>query len=203
MKDHISVRALVIDDDDAICRRLGDWLNADGFEVGAYHDPAVGLASARQQPFDVALIDLRLGELDGAEVLATLHTEFPLTRLMAMAAFPQPDQESQARASGAAELLTKPVQRDALLAAVRRQLLEVGIVARSEEEFATWLGEHLRHTRTSAGLKQADVAAAVGISAAQLSQIESGRTGTSAWTLARIAAVLHVPLASLLRTGQD
>ncbi len=199
MKDHITVRALVIDDDDAICRRIGDWLSADGFEVGAFHDPQAGLASARQQPFDLALVDLRLGELDGSAILATLHRDSPATRLIAMAAFPEPEHEAQARSNGAAELLTKPIQRETLLAALRRQLAEIGIVARNEVEFAAWLGEHLREKRARCGLKQSDVALAVGITKAQLSQIESGRTGTSAWTLARIAAVLRIPLPALFQ----
>ena len=95
-------------------------------------------------------------------------------------------------------MLEKPVQRATLLAALERQLVDMGMGVRSEEEFNRRLGARLRAMRGAADRTLNDVASACGLSSAQLSHIELGKTGTSTWSLARICSALGTPLAELL-----
>ena len=142
-------------------------------------------------------MDLRLPEVDGVDVIGRQHEASPLTPIVAMCAFPEHDQVERARGAGARELLEKPIRRDLLLAALERQLAEIGIPARAESQFNRLLGARLRKLRLAGGRTQQEVAASAGITPAQLSQIELGKTATSTWTLARISGALRITLGSV------
>lgn len=199
MKNRIRVRTLVIDDDASVCRRLLGWLDAHDHEVTTFTDPAGGLRHARETVCELALVDLRLPDRVGVEVIAELHDASPRTRVVAMSAFPRPDDVRRAIRAGARDVIEKPIRRLVLFRALDRQLSEIGISARTEQHFNVRLGARLRKLREGAGRAQQDVAHDVGISPAQLSQIELGKTATTTWTLARIASVLKLPLDSVLR----
>lgn len=197
MNGRVHVRILVIDDDRTVCRKLLAWLDAQGYEVLTFTDPAAGIEHATSVPCDLALVDLRLPDVDGADVIARLRRISPQMRVVAMSAFPETEQVLNAVRAGARDLVAKPIQQHALLKAVQRQLAEIGIPLRTEGQFNRRLGARLRQLRQEARRTQQDVARTAGITSAQLSQIELGKTGTSAWTLARISGSLKIPLATL------
>ncbi len=197
MKKRIRVRTLVIDDDETVCRRLSGWLADEAHEVATFTDPRAGVEHARQTPCELALVDLRLADVDGDEVIGRLRETSPQTRVVALSAFPQMDQVLRAIRAGARDLLEKPIQRPVLLKVLERQLAEIGIPARTEPEFNRRLGARLRKVRRDTRRTQQEVAELAGITAAQLSQIELGKTATSTWTLARISGALKITLASL------
>ena len=197
MRDRIRVRALVIDDDETVCRRVAGWLDAEAYEVVTFTDPRAGLEHAERDSCELALVDLRLPDSDGAEVITRLRELAPAARIVAMSAFPQADQVRRAIRAGARDLIEKPIQESALLRAVWRQLAEMGIPAATEAQFNRRLGNRLRQLRERTRQTQRELAAAVGITPAQLSQIELGKTATTTWTLARISAALKVPLAAV------
>lgn len=197
MKDRISVRALIIDDDASLCQKLSGWLAGEAFRVTTSTDPSDGLRQATATAFDVALVDLVMPEMDGAEVIQTLCHASPRTRVVAMCAFTDSDQFIRARRAGARAVLSKPIQQLILLEEIDRQLAELGLGVRTEEDFNLRLGSRIREIRQGAGRTLQDVASLAEITAAQLSQIELGKTATSTWTLARISGVLNVSLSSL------
>jgi DNA-binding NtrC family response regulator len=194
----IPVRALIIDDDESVCRRLGDWLREAAYDVVTFTAADVGLAHTARAPAQIALVDLRMADQDGIGVVAALHEAAPKMRIIAMSAFPEPQQIIAAMRAGARDLLEKPIQRAPLLETLERQLAHGGIQIRSEQEFHRRLGARIRSLRMQSDRSLAEVASACGFTAAQLSQIELGRSGTSAWALARICGALEIPLDRLL-----
>lgn len=194
----VPVRIVIIDDEQAVRRRLSDWLTEVSFDVVAFGTGDEGIQHLTESPSQIALIDLRLGESDGTEIIQYLSDHCPQTRLIALCAFPNADQVLRAFRAGAHDLLEKPVQQNALLRAIEMQLAKVGVAFRTESDFNRWLGARLRAERSARERTLADVARNCGLSAAQLSQIELGKTATSTWTLARICSALQVPLTTLL-----
>ncbi|MBI5865615.1 MAG: response regulator [Planctomycetes bacterium] len=199
MKDRIPVRALVIDDDQSVCHRINEWLTAEEYDVFACTDSTTGLREAAAAPFDLALVDLRMPDVDGSDVIAALMKSSPQTRVLAMSAFPEREHVVRAMQAGACDLLSKPIQKPSLLDALGRQLAELGFAERTESAFNRRLGNRLREIRNAASRTQQDVAAAAGISAAQLSQIELGKTATTTWTLARICGAMKLSLSSFFQ----
>lgn len=194
----IPVRVLVIDDDESVCRKLSGWLAEAAFDVVTFTDPAAGLEHARKVFSQVALVDLRLPDTDALELIGALRAASPRTHVVALSAFPEVAQVLAAMRAGARDVLEKPIQPPALFAALERQLIELGVSVRSEEEYNRRLGARLRAVRAEANLTLSDVASTCGLTAAQLSHIELGKTATSTWTLARIAGALNTPLTTLL-----
>jgi DNA-binding XRE family transcriptional regulator len=94
------------------------------------------------------------------------------------------------------DLLEKPLQEPLVAAAVERQLAALGVAARSEEDFNRRLGARIRALRVHAQRTLAEVADEIGLSTAQMSQIELGKTSTTNWNLARICAALNTRLDS-------
>lgn len=194
----IPVRVLVIDDEDSVCRKLAGWLTEAAYDVVTFTDPAAGVDHAGRIFSQLALVDLRWPDADGIEVIRHLLRVSPRTRILALAAFPEVAHVLAAIRAGARDVLEKPVQAPVLLAALERHLGEIGVSVRTEAEFNRRLGARLRAARLEAELTLADVARAAGLSAAQLSHIELGKTATSTWTLARICSSLNQPPAAIV-----
>ncbi len=194
----IPVRVLVIDDDEAVCRKVGTWLTEAAYDVVTFSDPAAGLAHAEKAACQIALVDLRLPDTDGVKLISVICQVAPRTRVLALAAFPEATQVIAAVRAGARDILEKPIQGPVLLAAIERQLVALGVCVRSEEEYNRRLGARIRAARAAAGLTLNDVAGTCGLSAAQLSHIELGKTATSTWSFARICSTLRTTPAVLL-----
>lgn len=98
-------------------------IKADGFEViEAARGQAVLPMVAQHKP-DVILLDLRLPDIDGFEVLSSLMAlskgEAPY--VIVFSAKSRAEDVEMARSLGASEFVEKPFTIDALLFAVRRQ----------------------------------------------------------------------------------
>ena len=68
----------------------------------------------------------------------------------------------------------------------------------AKSEFNLALGARIRAARDRAGVKQEQLAQAVGLSRTSITNIERGRQGVQAYVLVRIAEILGQPAAELL-----
>jgi len=73
------VRVLLVEDDAAIAQMYRLKLELDGYQVEVAGDGQAALEVARSSAPDIIFLDLRLPELDGLEVLETLHSD-PTTK---------------------------------------------------------------------------------------------------------------------------
>ncbi|MBM4046372.1 MAG: response regulator transcription factor [Planctomycetes bacterium] len=79
-------RILIVEDDEKLCRLLGDYLGPLGYEVEAIHDGPAGLARALDQRYDALILDLMLPGMSGLEVLRELRraSQVPVLVLTAL-----------------------------------------------------------------------------------------------------------------------
>lgn len=68
------LRALVVEDEQALAAVVASYLERDGFDVSIVHDGASAVASARDVDPDVIVLDLGLPSLDGVEVCRQVRT---------------------------------------------------------------------------------------------------------------------------------
>ena len=115
-------KVLVVDDDAAILEVLAMRLGAMGFDVTSVGEPRRALDIAAAQRFDLALIDLRMGPMDGVQLMEALHARQRRLPVLIMTAHGTIDTAVQAVRRGAFDYLTKPFVRDELRAKIDRAL---------------------------------------------------------------------------------
>lgn len=112
---------LAVDDTVASLKLLTEILEADGYEVRSAISGAMALRSAALNPPDLILLDVRMPEMDGFEVCRRLK-EQPITRdipVIFVSATTDTDEKVLGFQLGAVDFVTKPFQREELLARVR------------------------------------------------------------------------------------
>jgi len=118
-----SVPRILIADDDADVRSvLARHLASAGYEVLEATDGRGCLDVLRTTPVDLVILDIYMPEVDGIAVIAQAHREFAHVRILAISgggSVPRERTLEIAQRLGATRTLTKPFNRDELLALVR------------------------------------------------------------------------------------
>jgi DNA-binding NtrC family response regulator len=117
---------LVIDDERNIRSLVSRVLGQDNIEVHTAGAGKEGLELAGQVEPDLALVDLRLPDIDGIQVLRELRTRHPHTAVIMITAFGHIESVVLAMKNGATDYLEKPFQHlEKLRISVTRALEEV------------------------------------------------------------------------------
>jgi two-component system response regulator GlrR len=133
-------RILVVDDDPGLLRLLTIRLRSEKYEVEPVASAATALDSAVLFRPDLVISDLRMAEMDGIGLLKELQRRWPGLSVILLTAHGTIPDAVRATQSGAFAFLTKPLEKDHLLAEVRRALRTSGFIDASEEwqtEFLT------------------------------------------------------------------
>ena len=117
-----AARVLVVDDEPDVCFTLAEALAADGLEVEAVTSGREALESARRNPPDLAVVDIRLGDCTGLELIGRLRGELGELPVVIVTGYGDPATLSEASRTRPVELLNKPVDVQRLRQAVRREL---------------------------------------------------------------------------------
>ena len=116
-----SHRALVVDDERALARLVGSYLERDGFEVSLAHDGQQAIERARHVDPDVIVLDLGLPVLDGVEVCRAVRT-FSDCYIVMLTARTEEIDKLIGLSVGADDYLTKPFSPRELLARIHAML---------------------------------------------------------------------------------
>ena len=115
-------RILTIDDEPSIIRFCERALTRAGYTVRGASSGNEGLALLGEQPFDLVLLDVRLPDRDGIDVLSAIHDREVAIPVIMMTGHASMQTALDALKSGARELLLKPFGPDSLLSTVQRVL---------------------------------------------------------------------------------
>jgi len=113
---------LIIDDDANLRKTLSDILKAKGYELRTAKDGTEGLLFMKQMPADVALIDLKLPDIPGIELLQKIKAEHPSTEVIILTGHASLDSAVEATNRGAFSYLKKPYEIDQLLVHIKRAI---------------------------------------------------------------------------------
>jgi two-component system response regulator HydG len=113
---------LVIEDDLTFSRILEGFLSKQGFAVSVAHQGSQGLQLFNNNTFDLVLLDYRLPDTNGMDVLTSLKKTSPATQVVIMTSYSDIRTAVKAMQVGAFEYITKPVNPDELLMIVKQAL---------------------------------------------------------------------------------
>jgi two-component system response regulator HydG len=115
-------QVLVVDDEEKIAMLLEGELTDAGHEVSVAGDGAGALRLLAAKRFDLVLTDLRLGAVDGLEVLRRAKQSDPSTIVLMMTAYATVQTAVRAMKEGAADYLEKPLNFDKVRLVIERSL---------------------------------------------------------------------------------
>ncbi len=147
------MRVLVVEDEKRLAAGLKRGLGAEGFAVDVALDGTDGLWMARENPYDVIVLDIMLPGVNGYRICSTLREEGNWTPILMLTAKDGEFDEAEALDSGADDYLGKPFSYVVLLARLRALLrrgarerpavLEAGDLRMDPAQRRAWRGDEL------------------------------------------------------------
>ncbi|PSR00416.1 MAG: Fis family transcriptional regulator [Bacteroidetes bacterium QS_9_68_14] len=113
---------LVVDDEAAIRRTLREILEYEDYEVVGAEDGQEALDELRSAPYDLALVDVKMPDPDGMEVLRTASDEMPELPVVMISGHGTIETAVEATKLGAFDFIEKPPDLNHLLVTVRNAL---------------------------------------------------------------------------------
>jgi DNA-binding NtrC family response regulator len=113
---------LVIDDEVPICKGCSLILGEQNYTVAARTSGRDGLREALAGRFDILLLDIRLPDMDGMEILAAVRQKKPETQVIVMTGYSTVQNAVEAMKGGAFDYLAKPFTEDELVLAVKKAI---------------------------------------------------------------------------------
>ncbi len=115
----MAAKILIVDDENSIRYFLKLELEQQGYEVHAAETGRQALALVKAQPvFDMALLDLRLPDMDGLDIMLVIKEKSPQTGVIIMTAYGTLDSAIEALKHGAIDYILKPFHTAGVLASV-------------------------------------------------------------------------------------
>jgi DNA-binding NtrC family response regulator len=102
------LRLLIVDDEPHLRASLGAWFRDEGYEVALAGDGAEAMAQIERQGSDLALLDIRLPDIDGLDLQRAIADKCPDCTIVIMTAFGAVETAVQALKQGAYDYVLKP-----------------------------------------------------------------------------------------------
>ncbi|MEX2186275.1 MAG: response regulator, partial [Pirellulales bacterium] len=123
---------LLVDDDRHLLGSMAEWLREIGFRVDTAATAPEATAAIDKRLYDLALVDVRLGDDDGFDVLAHSRAARPETAVVMMTGYGSVDSAVAAIRAGAFDFLTKPLIDDELQLAIERALNQQELIEQNK-----------------------------------------------------------------------
>jgi len=148
MDEHI--RILVVDDDETIRTTMKAILEDEGYLVDLAATGKEAIQKTREKTFNVALLDIRLPDMEGIELLELIVDGIPRTRKIMVTGYPSMQNAIGALNKNADAYLLKPVDIEKLLTTVKEQLRAQENERKfSEEKVAEFIETRVRDLSTN------------------------------------------------------
>ena len=127
----MSIRVLIVEDNEVFRRPLQRTLEAAGYEVVAVPSGEDALDVLDRSTVDVLLTDHRLPGMDGVQLITRVKAIHPALAVIVMTAYGTTESAIEARGHGADDYLVKPFEMPDLLRALHRALAQQKSAARA------------------------------------------------------------------------
>lgn len=109
------IRVLLVDDEEGYVNVLSNRLKKRGFDVTGTYGGTEALQALRKNEFDVAVLDLKMEDMDGLEVLDIFKRMDPQMEVIMLTGHGSQTAAVQGMEMGAYDYLTKPCEFESLL----------------------------------------------------------------------------------------
>jgi DNA-binding NtrC family response regulator len=120
---------LIVDDEPVVGERLGASLSKDGHDVEAFTDPAEALRAVESTTFDIVICDIRMGEIDGLQVMERVLSASPRTKFIMITGYATLELARESLTKGAFDFIAKPFKLGEI-----RKTIDKAIAALNRED---------------------------------------------------------------------
>jgi DNA-binding NtrC family response regulator len=117
-----SARILVVDDDESIRKVLTTILEEEGYTVETAESGREAIRKSNAKYYDLALIDVRLPDMQGTQLLASIRETVPRMVKIVVTGYPSLQNAIEAVNAGADAYILKPFNVDKTLSTIRERL---------------------------------------------------------------------------------
>lgn len=111
---------MVIDDEPIVGKRLKPALEKSGYDVEIYETGASALKRIDEKDFDIVVTDVRMDEVDGMDILASVTEKAPRTKVIIITGYATIEMAREALAKGAFDFIAKPFKPDDLRETIQK-----------------------------------------------------------------------------------
>lgn len=124
---------LLVDDDRRLLESMAEWLRTQGYKVDAVATFAEAVKQFERKAYEVALVDIRLRDGDGFDLLQLCRQKYPQTSVLLMTGYGTVESAIEAVRAGAFDFLTKPLIDQELEMAIERALHQRRVLEENEQ----------------------------------------------------------------------
>lgn len=124
---------LIVDDEEVVRLSHLRSLEYSGCTTRAAEDGRAAIQVMEESPADVILLDLRMPDLDGMDVLKTIKQRWPDSEVVVITGYPSVESAKQAVRLGAFDYLAKPVEPDDVIRATTSAITQKRWAIRSDK----------------------------------------------------------------------
>ena len=197
MAQRVKLRVLVIDDDEDICLYLREFLTREGYRVTTVTKPLDALPAIKDGRYQIVLLDVRMPDIDGIELLRQIRAIDSDICVIVMTAYPSVETAVDTMKADAFDYLRKPFELEQMRQVLQRAVREKGLMIDPEGRVNQVFGAKIRVLRKERHLTLKQLANKTALSVSLISQIELGKSAASVSTLRKLAAALSVSLSFL------
>ena len=142
-------RILIVDDDETIRTTMKAILEDEGYVVDLASTGEEAIQLTMKTTYNVALLDIRLPDMEGVELLKLMRDSVPRTRKIMVTGYPSMQNAIAALNKNADAYLLKPLDNEKLLNLVREQLdAQVNELKFSEQKVAEFIESRVKEMST-------------------------------------------------------
>jgi DNA-binding response OmpR family regulator len=148
--NRIPAAILIVDDDKDVCETLSAILRSRGYQITSAASASEAIEKARAQFFDLVLLDIKLPDMEGTQLLSHFQKTVPETLKIIITGYASLRSATEALNIGANSYLTKPLDPDHLLKTIENRLREREQKERiTGKRLAEWVKLRIRKTKSS------------------------------------------------------
>jgi DNA-binding response OmpR family regulator len=150
MAHRITSRILIVDDDDYICKTLSAILQSEGYKTSTATTAKEAVEEIKTNFFNLALLDIKLPDKGGIQLLAQLQETTPETIKIVVTGYPSVQNAVEALNLGADSYVMKPIDPAELMKLIRNKL-EAKQEAEeiTKEKLTEWVQSQARKKQSS------------------------------------------------------
>jgi DNA-binding NtrC family response regulator len=169
------VDVAVLDDDADFRHYIEDFLNDEGiYSVRAFSHPHDLFDDCAQNPPDILLLDMKMGEFQGQEVLGELLAKHPDLCVIVVTGYPSLEDMRATFKLKVFDYLAKPFSLSQLRQVLKNAIDTYGLGRAAQDRLRQRLGHRIKMLRVGRDWSLKDLAGATRLSISQISSIERG-----------------------------